>query len=197
MRITGGVLGGRVVKVPPKGVRPTQERVREAVFSMLGDAIVDAHVWDLFAGSGALGMEAWSRGAGQVRWVEADARTHHQLKKNVAALCGEQVAQACICADVFAFLKRVSHREQVDFILADPPYDRHTATVQSGALLLQALSAAGLPQRGACVLLEQHAAQPVCEHPDWLIRKDKKYGDTRVLLYVPSADCVVAEGGLS
>jgi len=197
MRITGGVLGGRVLKVPPKGVRPTQERVREAVFSMLGEAVVDAKIWDLFAGSGAMGMEAWSRGAAVVRWVESDPRTHQQLKRNVQALCGEEAAQQCVCADVFSFLSRVSRRETVDFILADPPYDRHSGSASQAALLLPALAEAGLPGRGAHLLLEQHMAQPIGEHPAWALRKNKKYGDTRVLLYVPVTDCIATDEGLS
>ena len=92
MRITGGELGGRRLEVSPT-IRPTQDMVRQAVFSVLAARVPEARVpearvLDLFAGSGSLGLEAWSRGAASVCWVEGDGKTCAILKKNVETLTG-------------------------------------------------------------------------------------------------------------
>jgi 16S rRNA (guanine966-N2)-methyltransferase len=191
MRITGGELRGRVVKVPPRGVRPTQERVREALFSMLGDAVVGARVWDVFAGSGALGIEAWSRGAAEVTWVEQEARTFRQLQATVGLLCGADAASRCVRADAIRYVRQGlgagagGGLARVDFILADPPYDRHSPESSGSAQLLAAVAAA-TPSAGSLrLVLEQHAAQPVGEAAGWQVWKNKTYGDTRLLIYRP------------
>ena len=104
MRITSGIFGGRTIKVPP-GIRPTQDKVRQALFSSLGERIGGARVLDLFAGSGALGLEAWSRGAESVCFVESDARVFPILKENIKTLCGEQPALSAIRSDAIRFLE--------------------------------------------------------------------------------------------
>ncbi len=181
MRVTGGTLGGRTIRVPRGGVRPTQERVREAVFSSIGADMVGSRVLDLFAGSGALGLEAWSRGAEYVCWVEQDGRVYQNLKANVQALCEEEAARGCVRADVFAFLKRC--RDAYDFILADPPYDGHTEPFRSDRFL-EMISCGECLRPGGQLILEQRSSCPITEHPDWLIAKDKTYGETRILFYV-------------
>ena len=181
MRITGGELKGRQIKTPRGGVRPTQERVREALFSSIGPALEGKRILDLYAGTGALGLEAWSRGAGEVTWVENDARTWQVLKSNVSDLCGASVARGCVRADAFRFLARCA--EPHDFILADPPYEGHTDAVQTTKLLEQIYERNCLQPDGG-VIVEQRASQAVMEHPAWQILKDKKYGDTRILFYV-------------
>lgn len=181
MRITGGLLGGRMLKVPRSGVRPTQERVREAVFSALGDRAHHADVLDLFAGTGALGLEAWSRGARSVRWIERNAEAFRILRQNVTTLCGAEMALACIRSEVFTYLKRPD-AAACDFILADPPYERHDEAVDASRLMAQ-LSAGGHVKPGGYLILEQRTAQPVQEQAGWTLRKDKTYGDTRVLFY--------------
>ncbi len=180
MRITGGTLGGRIINVPKKGVRPTQERVREAVFSSLAGGIEGARVLDLFAGSGALGLEAWSRGAGHVCWVEQDARTFQMLKANVRTLCGAEAADHCMRADVMVYLRRC--RNTYDFILADPPYEGHTLNFDTYQFL-ESIATQGCLKLEGCLILEQRASQAVSEHPSWVIAKSKSYGDTRVLYY--------------
>ena len=182
MRISGGKLGGRVIKTPPKGVRPTQERVREALFSILGAALSDRTVLDLFAGTGALGLEAWSRGAGRVVWVEQDPPTHKILHSNVRLLCGEAVARGCVKADVFSYLRRCA--ERYDFILADPPYSKHTAPFDTHRYLDTVYSQGCLNPEGL-LILEQRASQPVHSHPAWTVRKERKYGEARIIFYAP------------
>ena len=122
MRITGGALARRTFDAPPGDrTRPTTDRVREAVFSALGSrmAFADARVLDLFAGSGALGLEALSRGAAHVTFVERHARTLALARANATSL-GVADRAAFVRADVLAFVGKPS--EPLDLILADPPY---------------------------------------------------------------------------
>jgi 16S rRNA (guanine966-N2)-methyltransferase len=121
MRVIAGEFGGRRLKPPPDArVRPTADRVREAWFSILGDAIPGARVLDLFAGSGALGLEALSRGAAHVSFVELSPRSLATLRQNVTAL-GVADRVTVHRGDALRFVDRVAHRE-FDVALADPPY---------------------------------------------------------------------------
>lgn len=185
MRITGGTLKGRTLKVPPGPVRPTQDRVREALFSSLASVIPDAHVLDLFAGTGSLGLEAWSRGAASVSWVEADPRVCAALRRTVGSLCGPEVAHSCIQADVFRFLQRSrGNTPPADFILADPPYDRHDPDFEFDLFLECVLSSGWLKADGLLVF-EQRSRQPVREHPRWQVLRERSYGEARLIYYQP------------
>jgi 16S rRNA (guanine966-N2)-methyltransferase len=125
MRIVAGRLGGRLVKAPPgRATRPTSERVREALFSILGP-LEGASALDLFAGSGALGIEALSRGAGRVVFVERDRLALQALRENLAAL-GLGAAEAEVRrGDALAALRSArASKETYDLVFIDPPY-RH------------------------------------------------------------------------
>lgn len=120
-RIIGGRAGGRRIHVPPIGTRPTSDRVREALFSLLDarGVLEDAVVLDLFAGSGALGLEALSRGALTATLVERDPRACGVIQSNAsaAALTGALVRRAAVAT----FLRRPT--DSVDLVFVDPPYD--------------------------------------------------------------------------
>ena len=122
MRIIAGTAGRRRIKVPKAVARPTTDRTREALFSMLANAVVDAQVLDLFAGSGSLGLEALSRGAESATFVDADRNSHKTIKDNLADL-GFRNARVT-CSDVFAFLRR-AQPSSYGLIFADPPYLKH------------------------------------------------------------------------
>jgi 16S rRNA (guanine966-N2)-methyltransferase len=124
MRITSGILGGRTVKVPSELVRPTQERVREALFSSLAERVIGARVLDIFAGSGALGLEAWSRGASSITLVEKHGSVFNNLRQNVEMLKknGPDGLIQCVKMDALAFLKRPA-AGAFDLIFVDPPYE--------------------------------------------------------------------------
>lgn len=121
MRVVAGTLGGRRI-IAPSGsdTRPTTDKVREATFNALGsmDLLVDARVADLFAGSGALGIEALSRGAADCVFVERDRSALRALRENLAALDLEDRSRV-VTTDAMA----VAASLDVDLILADPPYD--------------------------------------------------------------------------
>lgn len=122
LRIVAGALGGRWIDAPGgRATRPTREAVREAWFSALGEAVVDAAVVDLFAGSGALGLEALSRGGRSVVFVESDRRIADVLRRNVEELgVGDRVE--IVRRDVGAFLDDRADAPPYDLALADPPY---------------------------------------------------------------------------
>ena len=126
MRVVAGVYGGRRLTAPPgRATRPTSDRVREALFSILGD-IAGARVLDLFAGSGALGIEALSRGASEAVFVESDARAAAVVEANLDAL---EIAARVHRRDVFSWLETAAGGEEAfDLVFADPPYSSATRT---------------------------------------------------------------------
>lgn len=131
MRITGGEFKGRVIKIP-KGIRPTQDKVREAIFNILGDRVKDARFLDLFAGSGAIGIEALSRSAKEVVFVEKSGRILRVLKDNLKSLDLPVSRRECedkiriIGKDVLKIVDRtdILSIKGYDIVFADPPYNR-------------------------------------------------------------------------
>lgn len=179
MRITGGTLRGRSFRVPLR-IRPTQARIREAVFSVLQDRVYGACVLDLFAGSGALGLEAWSRGADSVCWVEGDRRVCQTLKNNIKTVCRSDGKTEYILKDVFEFLSKNRTRKSYDLIWADPPYGRgrHQELLQK---ILNALDNSPMIAPDAWFVFEQGQEAPVLIDMEWSVLKNKTYGDTRIL----------------
>ncbi|HEY9417447.1 MAG TPA: 16S rRNA (guanine(966)-N(2))-methyltransferase RsmD [Pseudonocardia sp.] len=128
-RIIAGSVGGRRLLVPPSGTRPTSERVREALFSSLAaePGLIDLAVLDLCAGSGALGIEALSRGAGHALFVESDRRAATALSRNLTAL-GMTTVGVLKVAPAASVLGAPADRAY-DLVLADPPYEVEDAEV--------------------------------------------------------------------
>jgi 16S rRNA (guanine966-N2)-methyltransferase len=166
LRIVAGEFGGRRIGVPPgRQVRPTGERVREAWFSALGDRVGDASVVDLFAGSGALGIEALSRGAATVHFVEEDRRCFDALRDNIESL--EISARTRLHrGDVFTFLSRLGDEPRFDLALADPPYRRGIAARLVGEFRRRPFA------QMLCV--EHGVDEPIDSSPIW----ERRYGET-------------------
>ncbi|MFW6152109.1 MAG: RsmD family RNA methyltransferase, partial [Verrucomicrobiota bacterium] len=120
MRITGGRFGGLQVSAPDRRMRPTRDMVREALFSILGEQITGGKFADLFAGSGIVGMEAASRGADEVWWIEKAGRSCSVLKRVSQKF--PDFAGRIIRADVCRALGGVLRGERFDIVFADPPY---------------------------------------------------------------------------
>ena len=132
IRIIGGEWRGRLIRVPAvPGLRPTPDRVRETLFNWLGQDLSDLVCLDLFAGSGALGLEAASRGAGHVTLVEQDRRALSVLRINARLLGAERLE--LVRADALQFL--AANQRRYDLIFLDPPY--HQAWLDRVAPLLQ------------------------------------------------------------
>ena len=126
MRVVAGSAGGVALHVPKsKEVRPTMDMVKGAIFSSLGDAIHGARVLDLFAGTGALGIEALSRGAASAVFVEKDRLAMRSIERNLEKT---RLSGALHALDVFRFLDRLTGGSAFDFIFADPPYPKPRAS---------------------------------------------------------------------
>jgi 16S rRNA (guanine966-N2)-methyltransferase len=177
MRIVAGAAKGRRLRVPPKGTRPTSERAREALFNSLRD-VAGMRVLELFAGSGALGLEALSRGAISVTFVESARAACAALCTNIAAVSLPGAVLHCV--PVTAFLRRDTNDGPFDLVLADPPYElgeSDVAQVLAELVLGQWLA----PQ--ATVVLERSARSPQPCWPDQITPGPKRrYGDA-VLWY--------------
>lgn len=181
-RIVAGAAGGRALAVPPSGTRPTSERVREALFSRLDhlDAVEDARVLDLYAGSGALGLEAASRGATHVVLVEAARGAVDVCRRNARSL--GLTARVDVVADrVDRYLARIAPAQGVavqefDLVLLDPPYD-----LPDGDLAAAVAGAARCTAPGGVVVVERssRAAAPTWPAP-LVALDDRRYGETRV-----------------
>lgn len=183
-RIIAGTVGGRTLRTPPgSGTRPTSDRVREALFSALDarDAVRGARVLDLYAGSGALGLEAASRGAASVVLVESDRRAAEVIWGNVRDLGLDAVQVRVTRSSVEVALARdAEESECADLVFIDPPYD-----VDEDALgaVLDRLAAAWLAP-GGLVLVERSKRSPEPAWPVGIERvgKPRKYGDTTIWL---------------
>ncbi len=176
-RIIAGVAGGRRLAVPPKGTRPTSDRVREALFGALSHdpGLEGAAVLDLCAGSGALGLEALSRGAAHALLVESDRRAAAVLRRNVATLGlpGAEVAVLDAGAVVRGPARRV-----YDIVLVDPPYDVPAELV---ARWLADADANGWLAEDVVVVVERTARDGAFPWPAPLRSvRDRRYGDTVV-----------------
>lgn len=176
-RIIAGTARGIAIAVPSAGTRPTSDRVRESLFGALdaADAVGGARVLDLYAGSGALGLEALSRGAASVDLVERAAPAAQTVRANlakVAASAGSPAPVRVHRAAVASFLHTASGA--YDLVFADPPYDVGDDEI---AAMLAAL--AGLVAPGGLVVLERAArsADPVLP-PGLATERHKRYGDT-------------------
>src|SRR4051812_463180 len=172
LRITGGELGGRRIRVPraARELRPTTEKVREAVFSILGD-ISGARVLDLFAGSGALAIESLSRGASEATLVDTHPQT---ARRNVESVGLGERAQV-VRADAARFLRR-AEEGAFDLVLCDPPYrlaDRLAAELDP--LIRRALA------EGGRVVVETSPDRPLeIELP---VLVERRYGDTLITVH--------------
>ena len=123
MRIIAGAFKGRRLKAPAwDGVRPTSDRLREALFNIVTPRIAGARVADVYAGTGAVGIEALSRGAMHVTFIEKDRRAASLIAANLS-VCGVEEGYTIECGDAAAMLRRMPEGDTFDLLLLDPPYD--------------------------------------------------------------------------
>jgi 16S rRNA (guanine966-N2)-methyltransferase len=174
LRIVAGSLGGRSIAVPTgRRTRPTSARVREAWFNALADRVEGAAVVDLFSGSGALGIEALSRGAALVHFVEQDRTAFRILTRNIEAL--DLAGRARLHrAEVFRFLSRLEGERRFDLALADPPYGGGVAT---------RLVTEFRRRPFASLLTVEHGRE---EDPGGDAARQRRYGDTVLSFFFAS-----------
>jgi 16S rRNA (guanine966-N2)-methyltransferase len=174
-RVIAGRYGGRRLHAPPgDATRPTADRVREALFSILGERVRDARVLDLFAGSGALGLEALSRGARAVTFVERAPAALKALRENLTALGADAVVER---AEALRWLRGAPGAvRQYDLVFLDPPYRR---AAELGAPLSELLPPVLAP--GALVVAESDRRAPL----ELTITQtdERRYGDTLIRIH--------------
>lgn len=175
MRIVSGNLKYRKIEVPAD-VRPTTEKVREAIFSIIGDKIFNANVLDLFAGSGSLGIEAKSRGAAKVVFNELSRKNLKILKKN---LCNCKIEDEIIIsnADFRNFLEK--SKEKFDIVFFDPPYNSDYYD-----LSIEMISEMNLLNKNGIIIAEHLYCDPLQDSYGQIKKiKTKKYGTIGVDIY--------------
>jgi 16S rRNA (guanine966-N2)-methyltransferase len=156
------------------------DRVKAAIFSMLGEKIIGARVLDLFAGAGGLGIEAMSRGAASVVFVESSRNAARVIERNLAITA----VNGCVrMQDVFDFLKYATG--QFDIIFADPPYEVAPGERAYTDLLLNDRRVPPLLAPQGIFVLEKRPAERLPQHPHWKILRARRYGTTEVIFAEP------------
>jgi 16S rRNA (guanine(966)-N(2))-methyltransferase RsmD len=178
MRITGGVAKGLQLKFPTKSqIRPTTDRVREAIFSILASrASRWSRALDLYAGTGALGIEALSRDAGWVDFVDQEPRCCAIIKQNLEKARFAQKAHVYCCnvSKALAFLEG-----NYDIIFMDPPYSDTT----TGNLLMQ-LDKSKYINDESLIVIPHASRSPLAEsYGEWRLIKERRHGDTTISIY--------------
>jgi 16S rRNA (guanine966-N2)-methyltransferase len=176
LRIVAGIWRSRVLEIPDlPGLRPTSERIRETLFNWLAPNIAGARCLDLFAGTGALGLEALSRGAASAVFVEKSKAATDTLRKNIATLeaDGAQVKMAA----AIEFLNSAGH-DSFDVVFLDPPFAHDNV-----GELCRLIDEQGLLAGGAHVYLEQDRGRPEPSLPmGWSVIKNRTAGNVRYTL---------------
>ncbi|MEO0216470.1 MAG: 16S rRNA (guanine(966)-N(2))-methyltransferase RsmD [candidate division WOR-3 bacterium] len=171
MRITAGIKKGETLRIAKRGIRPTRRLVRQAIFNVIGEKIYQASVLDIFAGTGAMGIEAISRGAKSVVFIEVNPRV---LITNLRRLDLKEGVQV-IGGDFRPALKKLSGRE-FDIIFLDPPYKKNYLS-----FALRLIKEKNL-LKGEGVIIAEHRAHTQFEIPPGLyLLKKRRYGDTEIL----------------
>jgi len=183
LRIVAGALKGRRLESPTwAGLRPTSDRLRETLFNIVGPTLIDARVLDAFAGTGAVGLEAWSRGAAHVTFAERDSRALALIERNVAR-CGVTERYAIIPMDLVDLVRSgpPAFPTVFDFVFLDPPYETDSTAAVSA--LTPALASEGL-------LVVEHARRTGTPAKVGRLQRIREVvaGDSALSFYRPSDD---------
>jgi 16S rRNA (guanine966-N2)-methyltransferase len=174
LRVIAGTAGGRRLVAPKGSARPTADRVKESLFAALGpDVVAGAVVLDLYAGSGALGIEALSRGANRAVFVDRDRRAEDAIRANLETTGFTERARMTRAA-VGAFVGR-PFASPFDLVFVDPPYDVDAAELSR---VLERLTGPGVLAAGATVVVETRRGAPPVLPDGWAVRWERAYGDT-------------------
>jgi 16S rRNA (guanine(966)-N(2))-methyltransferase RsmD len=182
MRIIGGAAGGRRIRAPRgQATRPTADRVKEAIFNILGPPAENARVLDLYAGAGSLGLEALSRGAQEAVFVDRAGDAARSVRENLVSL-GWEARGRVITADVQPALARLCGAgERFDWVFVDPPYATDEAPRTLDAL---GGARAGVLGESPVVVVEHDRRRAPADVHGVLARSDRRrYGDTEVSFY--------------
>jgi 16S rRNA (guanine(966)-N(2))-methyltransferase RsmD len=179
VRVTGGRFAGRRLRVPRQGVRPSADRVRESLFARLGD-LTGQRVLDLYAGSGALGFEALSRGASHATFVDRTRTALDVIRQNAEALGAEEQV-SLFREDAKVCLKRLRGGPPFELVLLDPPY-----ALRDLESVLSLLSGSGVLAPGGLVVVESDRRHAPGSVEGLAAIDERRYGDTLITRYVPA-----------
>ncbi|MFA6624680.1 MAG: 16S rRNA (guanine(966)-N(2))-methyltransferase RsmD [Bacilli bacterium] len=176
IRIIAGTYKGRFLKVPDtKVTRPTMDKVRQAIFSAMKDKVLGSVCLDLFAGSGAMGIEALSRGAKKVYLNDKDHRTFMVLKDNLLSLNADQEQYDLKCLDYRVYIKRQANDMKLDILFLDPPY-----RFNINGEIIKYCEKMNMMNKDALIVSEQDYPNPEIEG---YTMKEYRYGEKHVALY--------------
>lgn len=179
LKITGGKYRGRLLKIPPN-IRPTSNKVREALYNIIGERVFQAIFLELFAGSGIVGIEALSRGAKKVVFIEKNRNVARTIEENLKIINNLEKAEI-IVGDVLNGLKKLSkNKEKFDIIFLDPPYKEKLLTIST----LEFISSIDIFKKN-CIIIVEHYKKISLPEQVGILKKVKiyKYGDTQLLFY--------------
>ena len=180
MRVIAGTAGGTPLHTPRTDLRPTMDVVKGAIFSSLGDFVIGARVLDLFAGSGSLGIEALSRGARSVTFVESERRAVAAIEKNLEKTRLTGPSATVHEMDVFRFIDRFASTASYEIILADPPYAKAEGERDFAPELLCAPMLRHALAPGGIFVLEHLPGAKLKLGDAWECFRQKRYGATEV-----------------
>jgi 16S rRNA (guanine(966)-N(2))-methyltransferase RsmD len=173
--ISGEKKGTRLFSLRKRRIRPTSDKVKGAIFNILS-SVEDKKILDLFAGSGALGIEALSRGAKEVVFVDKSFSSMNLIRKNLEKL-GFKDKSRLIKKDTIRFLKG-DFEESFDLILADPPYGKEVCQK-----LLEILAEKDFLSADGVLVIEHHKKEKIEKVENFILLKERKYGDTVVSFF--------------
>jgi 16S rRNA (guanine(966)-N(2))-methyltransferase RsmD len=179
VRVTGGRFAGRRLRVPRQGVRPSADRVRESLFARLGD-LTGQRVLDLYAGSGALGFEALSRGASHATFVDRARTALDVIRQNAEALGAEEQV-SLFREDARVCLNRLRGGPPFELVLLDPPY-----ALRDLQSVLSLLSGSGVLAPSGLVVVESDRRHAPGSVEGLAAIDERRYGDTLITRYVPA-----------
>ena len=185
MRIIAGSAGGIRLIMPrgPADVRPTPDKVKGAIFSSLGELVIGARVLDLYAGSGALGIEALSRGAAHATLVDQSRGCVEAIQRNLdAARLAEQAE--VLGLEISRALRRLADGPRFNLVLADPPYAKQPGQPLLAQQLLDDAALAALVDSGGWFVLEHYKTDALKPPAAWRFDRLQKHGDTLVSFFV-------------
>ena len=179
MRIIGGEHRGRKIKQPEtEAARPTKDRIREAVFNMIAEIVPGSRVLDIFAGSGAYGLEALSRGAEEAVFIEKDRECSKVIAENIAVL-GVSERANIMTGDAEKGVARLAGDRRFDLVFADPPFNKG---MTKNILIM--INQYDILNPSGSVVIEHHQAEVLPDAEGELsIRKQKTYGDIRISIF--------------